>query len=180
MTPVIVAFGSNLGDRAANIDRALRLLVACDDKAQRVVRILECSSIYETEPMYVENQPTFYNGVLVGETRLSPRELLRNLKEIERSVGRSQRTPNGPREIDLDLLSYGSLSYRWTNAQKVNLELPHPKIAERRFVLEPLNEIAPDCILPGCPPIKELLKNPLVLNQIVHRKENAAISVQSI
>lgn len=132
MTKIAVAFGSNLGDRVQNIRRAVELVAG-------FVGEVRCSSVYETAPMYVEDQPAFLNGALTGLTALGPLSLVRALKSVEHKVGRLPRIANGPREIDLDLLLYGSLSL--VSSAKPPLVVPHPRIAERRFVLEPLVEL---------------------------------------
>ncbi len=158
MVPIAIAFGSNLGDRHAQIEQALRSLARCID-------VQKISSFYETRPMYVESQPPFLNGALIGHSALGPRRLLEVLKRIELEVGRLPQDRYGPREIDLDLIAYGSLSYTFqsetANRQpptaNPNLIVPHPKTPERRFVLEPLCEIAPDFVLPRLGSVKDLL-----------------------
>jgi 2-amino-4-hydroxy-6-hydroxymethyldihydropteridine diphosphokinase len=147
---VLIAFGSNVGDRALNIRQALDLLTARS-------MITRTSSLYETEPMYLENQPRFLNGALVAETNLSPRTLLALLKSIEAEVGRQNRQVNGPREIDLDLIAYGSIRYVFGDEETITLEIPHPRAPERRFVMAPLAEIASDFLLPGLGTVRILL-----------------------
>jgi GTP cyclohydrolase-4 len=144
---VFIALGSNLGDRRANLIDAISQL------RQKVV-VEQISSVYETEPAYVTDQPRFYNMVLQGRTQLAPPELLRFLKSIERRMGRQRLRRYGPRPIDLDILVYGEQQLEMSD-----LVIPHPRIAERDFVLTPLAEIAPNLKLPGTShSIAELLR----------------------
>lgn len=131
MARVWLALGTNLGDRAAQLREALERL-APD------VRIARVSSLYETAPWGVTDQPRFLNMAVEGETALEPVELLGRLKTIERAMGRTGGVRYGPRVIDLDILLYDERVLR-----EERLELPHPRLAERRFVLVPLAEIAP-------------------------------------
>lgn len=133
MKTAFLALGSNVGDREANLREAVRHLEAAG------VRMTRASSVYETAPRDVLDQPEFLNAVIQVETDLFPLQLLHHLQEIERTMGRRRVTPKGPRNIDIDILFYGR-SVIATD----KLEVPHPRIAERRFVLEPLAEIAPD------------------------------------
>jgi 2-amino-4-hydroxy-6-hydroxymethyldihydropteridine diphosphokinase len=149
-TPVLVALGSNLGDRLGHLQCALDLL------RQRVA-LKKVSGVYETAPMYVADQPSFYNAALAAEVELSPVELLALLKLTERDVGRGSRERFGPREVDLDLIAYGSLAYTFQAVGAPSLQVPHPKIVERRFVLQPLMDVAPDMVLPGLGSARELL-----------------------
>jgi len=154
---VYIALGSNLGDRAEN------LRLAREHLAGPELRVLRDSSVYETAPRGVEDQPWFLNQVLECETDLFPRQLLSRLKKIERTMGRRKRAVNGPREIDLDILLYGDMVVK---AQK--LEIPHPRMAERRFVLEPLAELAPEKRHPGTrKTVKEMLAG--VVGQAVRK-----------
>lgn len=150
MTEVAIGLGSNVGDSLNHLRLATREL------AERV-EIEAVSSVYRTAPMYVENQPPFLNAALVARTTLGPRSLLRVLKEIECEVGRQARQRYGPREIDLDLIGYGSLAYTFEGAEKP-LTVPHPKTIERRFVLMPLSEIAPHLKLVGLGCVSDLLQ----------------------
>jgi 2-amino-4-hydroxy-6-hydroxymethyldihydropteridine diphosphokinase len=136
-TIVYLALGSNLGDRRAHIAAAVARL-APDVVVERV------SSLYETEPAYVLDQPRFLNAALRGRTALDPSALLALLKRIERELGRGAGVRYGPRVIDLDILLYGDRSIA-TEA----LTIPHPRMAERPFVLVPLAEIAPGLTPPG-------------------------------
>jgi 2-amino-4-hydroxy-6-hydroxymethyldihydropteridine diphosphokinase len=126
-----------MGDRRENIARAIREL---EPHGARVTRQ---SSLYETEPFDVpaelKNQAWFLNGVVQAETDLAPEQLMRALLDIERSLGRERRVPKGPRLIDLDILLFGSQV-----VHSPDVEIPHPRMAERKFVLVPLAEIAPD------------------------------------
>ncbi len=131
----------------------MRNAVAALRRATDVKRV---SSVYRTTPMYVEDQPPFLNAALIAETELGPRALLAKLKEIESQVGRQPRERYGPREIDLDLIAYGVLSYTYAGGERP-LNVPHPKTVERRFVLMPLCEIAPDFKLVGLGIAKDLL-----------------------
>ena len=133
-----IALGSNVGDRAENLRVAKEQIEAPD------LRVLRASSIYETAPRDVEDQPWFLNQVLECETDLFPRQLLARLQKIERDMGRKRRMAKGPREIDLDILLYGDAVVK-----APELEIPHPRMAERRFVLEPLAELAPEKRHPG-------------------------------
>jgi 2-amino-4-hydroxy-6-hydroxymethyldihydropteridine diphosphokinase len=149
VTRVFVGLGSNLGDREATILRALARLQ--DEPELRVVRI---STLRETEPVGYVDQPRFLNGVVELETELSARDLLTRLQAVERELGRTrgEGPPLGPRTIDLDLLLYGEE----TIAQP-RLHVPHPRMHERRFVLEPLGEVAPGLVVPGHGPVETLL-----------------------
>ncbi len=129
---VFLGFGSNLGDRKAALERALLLL------ASRGFRPLAWSSFYETEPVGGPPQDWFLNRVVGGETALPAEALLEACLEVEEEMGRTRLMRNGPRLIDLDLLLYGDLC-----RQSPRLTLPHPRLQERRFVLVPLAEIAP-------------------------------------
>jgi 2-amino-4-hydroxy-6-hydroxymethyldihydropteridine diphosphokinase len=132
LTRVAIGLGTNLGDRSANLDEALKRLA-------EPVRLLAVSEPEETAPMYETGQPAFLNQVALGETALGPFSLLRALKQIEFSMGREPGPRNGPRLIDLDIVVYGRL--RLNSDQ---LELPHPRAHERPFVMQPLAKLAPD------------------------------------
>jgi len=130
---IYLSLGSNLGDRAANLEHAIAAL----HKAG--VHVLCRSSLYETEPVDFLAQPWFLNCVVEGETSLMPRQLLHALQAIERRFGRKKRIARGPRVIDLDILFYGASAIRTPE-----VEIPHPRMHKRRFVLVPLAELAPD------------------------------------
>jgi 2-amino-4-hydroxy-6-hydroxymethyldihydropteridine diphosphokinase len=128
-----LGLGTNLGDRRANLADAISRLAG--DR----VRVLRASSIWETEPRDVLDQPWFLNQVIEVETGLFPRQLFQRVQRVEREMGRKKRVPKGPRLIDLDILLYGN-----AQVKSAELEIPHPRMAERRFVLAPLAELAPD------------------------------------
>jgi 2-amino-4-hydroxy-6-hydroxymethyldihydropteridine diphosphokinase len=128
-----IGLGSNLGNREENLRRALRLL-------KERMTLIKVSSIYESEPMYVKGQPWFLNAVAKFETNLEPLALLEFLQGVEKRLGREKTMKYGPRSIDLDILFYGDQKMKIDNI----LEIPHPLIQERRFVLLPLSEIDPD------------------------------------
>lgn len=131
---VFLALGSNLGERRQNLEAAL---VALQHES---IQLTACSSLYETEPRDVAKQPWFLNMVACGQTKLFPLQLLAVLHRIERQLGRKRlgAVPRGPRLIDIDILLFGSLAMATEE-----LTIPHPRMLERRFVLEPLVEIAP-------------------------------------
>ena len=135
----IVALGSNLGDKAANIDTAIGLLSERGD-----VRLVRRSQNYATEPWGKTDQDWFVNACIAVATSLEPRELLARCQEIERRMGRVPTEKWGPRVIDLDLLVYGDKAIR-----DPDLVLPHPHIGERAFVLAPLMDIASDLEING-------------------------------
>jgi len=143
MARAFLSLGSNLGDRAATLEAALRALEASGD-----VRILRRSSLYETAPMGKTDQPEFYNLVVEVETTLGPEVLLDRCQDVERALGRMRKERWGPRTVDVDLLLYDRLT-----VTTERLIIPHPEMLRRRFVLEPLLEIAPDAILPDGTPI---------------------------
>lgn len=138
-----IALGSNLdspfGDREANLREAVRRIGAPGSLG--VVKAV--SSFYDTEPVGYVEQPQFLNGALLLETELEPLKLMRSLLDIEREMGRQRAIAKGPRVIDLDLLLYGAKVMATTE-----LTLPHPEMHTRRFVLEPLAEIAPGMMHP--------------------------------
>jgi 2-amino-4-hydroxy-6-hydroxymethyldihydropteridine diphosphokinase len=129
--PIAIALGSNLGDRAGNLRAALRALA---DEGVTVGRV---SSIWETAPVPAD-QPAFLNAAVAAETRLEPHDLLRALKRIEWAMGRRPARRWGPRPLDLDLLLYDD-----ERVDTADLTVPHPRIAERGFVLAPLAEVWP-------------------------------------
>jgi 2-amino-4-hydroxy-6-hydroxymethyldihydropteridine diphosphokinase len=128
-----LSLGSNLGDRQVHLSQAVEQL----EKA--AMHITRRSSIYETEPQDLRDQPWFLNQVIVVETGLSPVALLAATQKIENEMGRERSVPKGPRSIDIDILLYGG-----DVIKTAELEIPHPRLAVRRFVLEPLVELAPD------------------------------------
>ena len=128
---VYLSLGSNLGDRVAHIEQALARL------AEENVRVVRRSSFYQTEPVEFLAQGWFLNIALEAETELMPRQLLRVIRQIERDLGRKRTVRSGPRTIDIDILLFGA---NIMNAAE--LEIPHPRMTERRFVLVPMAEIA--------------------------------------
>lgn len=144
-----IGLGSNLGDREANCLRALDLL------SGEQIFVTKRSSLYETKPWGPQDQPKFINMVVEVETDMEPKRLLERLKEIEKRLGRQDSYKWGPRVIDLDLLFYDDLVI-----ETPELQVPHPLMHEREFVLRPLAEMAPDKVHPVLKKtIKELLQN---------------------
>ena len=143
LTEVYLGLGSNLGDRRGHITRGV-------DAIRRLSTQLTWSSLHETSPQGFAGQPPFLNAACRMLTRLDPYELMRRLREIEKAAGRQRVIPNGPRTLDIDILLYGSMVL-----DMPGLQIPHPRMAERVFVLAPLAEIAPG------------LRHP-VLKQTVH------------
>ena len=132
MKRVYLSLGSNLGDRVAHIRGALRMLAADGMAIDRV------SALYRTEPVDYRAQAWFVNCVAEASTSLMPRQLLRACQGVERALGRRPGVPKGPRPIDIDILLYENAVVR-----SAALTIPHPRMAERRFVLIPLRELAP-------------------------------------
>jgi 2-amino-4-hydroxy-6-hydroxymethyldihydropteridine diphosphokinase len=133
---VCLALGSNIGDREANLKQALRLLPP-------EVAVDKVSRLYETAPAYVLEQPSFLNIAVAGKTALSPENLLTYIKNIETEMGRTRAVRFGPRRIDLDIILYDNLTL-----DLPGLQIPHPRMAERAFVLRPLADVAPDLVHP--------------------------------
>ena len=129
---IYLGLGSTLGDRAAHLEQALAVL------AGEGIEIVRRSSFYATEPVGFSPQQWFLNCVVEATTELMPRQLLRATQQAENELGRRRLVRNGPRTVDIDILFYGS-----NVVSMPDLEIPHPRIAERRFVLVPLREIAP-------------------------------------
>jgi 2-amino-4-hydroxy-6-hydroxymethyldihydropteridine diphosphokinase len=147
MTRAYVGLGANLGSREETLRRAAELLDAGDG-----VEVIAVSELRETDPVGVVDQPRFLNGVAAVETRLAPRALLDLMLEIERSLGRARKERWGPRLVDLDLLVYGD-----EVVDEPGLDVPHPRLHERRFVLEPLAELDPELEIPGHGRVSALL-----------------------
>lgn len=131
MTTCYIGIGSNLGDRRAHIDKAIKAMRGCPG-----VRVIRISTIYETKPVSNIPQGMFLNGVVEIETELPPRSLLRELNRIEKDLGRVRAVKDGPRTMDLDILYYGEEEVR-----EKDLVIPHPRISEREFVLRGLREL---------------------------------------
>ena len=147
MTRAYVGLGSNLGDRERHLRSALAALDAPD------VRVLAVSRFRETDPVGYVDQPRFLNAAALVETELSATELLERLLAVERSLGRERTGPRyGPRTIDLDLLLYGD-----ERIDQPGLTVPHARLAERRFALEPLAELDPELTLPDGRRVRDLL-----------------------
>ena len=166
---VLLALGSNVGDRLGN------LCAAVDALSQRL-ELLAVSSIYETAPMYVTDQQPFLNAALRARTSDYPLKLLRQLKQTETEVGRRDGERFGPREIDIDLITYGRLRYLFRGGER-ELLVPHPRVPERRFVLQPLFDVSPDASLPGVGSIRDLLARTSDQAQDVQRIEHAILPV---
>jgi 2-amino-4-hydroxy-6-hydroxymethyldihydropteridine diphosphokinase len=142
-----VGLGANLGPREVTILRAVDLLAA-----EEGVEVLELSELRETDPVGVVDQPPFLNGAVALETSLSPRELLEALLRVERELGRVRAERWGPRTIDLDLLVYGDAV-----VDEPGLRVPHPRLRERRFALEPLLDLEPELEIPGVGAVSDAL-----------------------
>ncbi len=138
-TIAYLGLGTNLGDRQANIQAALQKLADLP-----TIQLMRVSSLYETAPVGVTNQPDFLNLVVAARTSLAPQALLDSLLHIENQMGRTRTQRWGPRVIDLDLLLYGD-----AQVALPGLTVPHPRLRERAFVVVPLAEIAPNLALPG-------------------------------
>jgi 2-amino-4-hydroxy-6-hydroxymethyldihydropteridine diphosphokinase len=134
---IYLGLGSNIGDREANLTDAIRRLGASD------LRVTRVSPLYETEPVDYTDQRWFLNLVVEAETTLFPLMLLSRIAKIEGELGRVRTVPKGPRTIDIDILIYDRAIVR-----TATLEIPHPRMAERRFVLAPLSDLAPDLVHP--------------------------------
>lgn len=138
MNKLFLITGGNIGDRKKNLETAANLI------EKRVGKIIIRSKIYETEAWGITDQTSFYNQVLVLESKFSPRQVLDTILKIEEEMGRKKTVKNAARVIDIDILFFNDAI---VNEQ--NLIIPHPEIGNRRFVLSPLNEIAPQMVHPG-------------------------------
>jgi 2-amino-4-hydroxy-6-hydroxymethyldihydropteridine diphosphokinase len=148
MPEAYVGIGSNLGNREVNLRRALELL-----ESDPEIDVVAVSQLRDTEPVGMVDQPRFLNGAVRIWTELRPRALLERLLDVERQLGRVRTGQRfGPRTIDLDLLLYGD-----ETVSEPGLRVPHPRLAERRFVLEPLAELEPGLKVPGHGPVQALL-----------------------
>lgn len=129
---VYLSLGSNLGDRERNLSTAIEHLAALGE-------VIAVSSVYETEPVELARQPWFLNCAVALQTEKMPKQFLAALQSIEKAMGRQRTQPKGPRVIDLDILLFGN-----SVVDTAGLTIPHPALHQRRFVLEPLAEIAPE------------------------------------
>jgi 2-amino-4-hydroxy-6-hydroxymethyldihydropteridine diphosphokinase len=136
MSIAYLSLGSNIGDRRANIRD-------CITRLDKLGKVLRTSSLYETEPVEFVSQPWFLNCAVSLKTSLNPHELLAGIQAIEADLGRNRVLDKGPRTIDIDILLFDDLV-----VTQPTLKIPHPAIGQRRFVLEPLSEIAPDAFDP--------------------------------
>lgn len=159
---VYLSLGSNLGDRETNLRQAI-------DNLRQLGEVTAISSFYETEPVEFTEQPWFLNIAVELQTELMPRQLLMAVLKIEREMGRKRIQPKGPRLIDIDILLFGN-----TAARDIKLTIPHPAMHERKFVLMPLTEIAPEARHPllkktsrelldelpkGAPVVRKVIRN---------------------
>ena len=143
---VVIALGANLGDPRKRISLAV-------DEIRDYVTVKKVSQLYETAPFKVnDDQPNYINAVLIGDTELQPKELIKELLKIEAKLGRQRAFPKAARTIDLDIIDYEGFFL-----ESDELTLPHPRAFERKFVLEPWLEIDPGAELPGYGPVSELL-----------------------
>src|SRR5215469_4852358 len=157
MKTAYLSLGTNVGDRDSHLARAMERIAAED------MRVLRFSGVYETEPRDVPDQPWFLNQVVEIETSLFPKQLLSRVQKIELGMGRTRIIAKGPRTIDIDILLYGN-----SIVSTPGLEIPHPRLSDRRFVLEPLAELAPELRHPRTrQTVREMLG--AVSNQRVHR-----------
>ncbi len=154
---VFIAIGSNLSDREKNIKKAKSLM------GKNGIKIVKTSSIIETEPYGLKEQPFFLNCVVECETALTPEELLRVLQSIEKELGRIRKVKWGPRTIDLDIIFYGNMVIN-----KIGLVIPHPDMQNRIFVLKPICEIAPYFIHPV---LRKTVKS--ILKKLEEKNENS-------
>lgn len=154
MATVIFSLGSNIGDREHHLEQARAGL-------QDFMTDFKVSRVIETAPQYVTDQPVFLNQVVMGNTDVAPTEIVALTKSLQQQIGRTKTYQNGPREIDIDILYYDDFVIN-----TADLVIPHPRIAERLFVLEPLCELAPDWV---CPVTRKSVQ--VMLDELV-RQEN--------
>ncbi len=141
---VVIALGSNIGDRESTIESAIDLL-------KEFVVVDKVSTLIETDPVGGPEQGSYINGVLLGRTSLAPEELMKKLLEVEAGLGRVRSVPNAPRTIDLDLIDYEAVVI-----DSPTLTLPHPRAFERHFVIKPWLEIDPEALLVGHGRLQEI------------------------
>ena len=154
---VYLSLGSNLGDRAANLGSAIT-------KLAELGKVVTVSSFYETEPVELTAQPWFLNCAVKFDTEKMPRQLISGILNLEQSMGRQRKQQKGPRTIDIDVLLFGS-----SIIEIPSLAIPHPRLHERRFVLEPMTEIAPDARHPVFKRTMRELRDALPAGQTVKR-----------
>jgi 2-amino-4-hydroxy-6-hydroxymethyldihydropteridine diphosphokinase len=154
---VYLSLGSNLGDRAANLRSAI-------ERLGTLGKVVQLSSFYETEPVEVTDQPWFLNCAVKLDTEKMPRQLLSAILALERDMGRHRTQHKGPRSIDVDIVLFGN-----SIVATADLTIPHPAMQDRRFVLEPLSEIAPDVRHPKLERTIRELRDALPPGQIVRR-----------
>jgi 2-amino-4-hydroxy-6-hydroxymethyldihydropteridine diphosphokinase len=157
---VYLSLGSNLGDRAANLQTAIAQLASLGE-------VGAVSSFYETEPVELTAQPWFLNCAVKLDTEKMPRQLIAGILALERGMGRQRKQKNGPRVIDVDILLFGS-----SIVDLSSVTVPHPKMHERRFVLEPLAEIAPEARHPALKRTVRELRGALPAGQAVRRLQS--------
>jgi len=154
---VYLSLGSNVGDRARNLETAL-------NKLAMLGNVLAVSSFYETEPVEMTAQPWFLNCAVKLETERMPRQLIAGILNLEQEMGRQRKQPKGPRTIDIDVLLFGI-----SIIEMKGLTVPHPRMHQRRFVLEPLVEIAPDARHPALKHTVRQLRDALSPGQTVKK-----------
>jgi 2-amino-4-hydroxy-6-hydroxymethyldihydropteridine diphosphokinase len=154
---VYLSLGSNVGDRAANLKAAI-------EKLGQVGDVESVSSFYETEPVETSPQPWFLNCAVKLDTEKMPRQLIASILSLEQEMGRQRRQPKAPRTIDIDILLFGN-----SVIELPSLTVPHPRMHERRFVLEPLTEIAPDVRHPVFKRTIRELRDALPVGQLVKK-----------
>lgn len=156
---VYLSLGSNVGDRAANLKLAIERLASLGT-------VVAVSSFYETEPVELTAQPWFLNCAVHLDTEKMPRQLLSGVLAIEQEMGRRRQQNKGPRNIDIDILLFGN-----STVKAKGLTIPHPAMHERRFVLDPLAEIAPEVRHPGLKRTVRELRDALPEGQVVRRAD---------
>jgi 2-amino-4-hydroxy-6-hydroxymethyldihydropteridine diphosphokinase len=154
---VYLSLGSNLGDRAANLNAAINRLRSLGE-------VLQVSSLYETEPVEFTAQPWFLNCAVELDTENTAQQLIESILEVERQMGRTRTQKKGPRSIDIDILLFGN-----STVDTKGLSIPHPGLQERRFVLEPLAEIAPGVRHPALKKTIQELSDALPPGQVVRK-----------
>jgi len=142
---VVIALGSNLGDRKSTIEGAIDLL-------NEFIEVEKVSTLIETDPVGGPEQGSYLNGVLLGRTTLAPVDLMTKLLDVEAELGRVRSVPNAPRTIDLDLIDYEGVVI-----DSPTLTLPHPRAHQRHFVIKPWLEIDPEALLVGHGPLREIM-----------------------